>query len=203
MTRHGMGMVEIIIICLTLLVVWAMLLPLYGMKHQPPKIEQCICNQKQISTAIQIFAQEHQERLPQEQNIWTSIEVPHKVLHCLDDGTSHSNSYVFNHYLSKMTLEAITNPVVMLQTADGQQTNNGQAAGPNLLFSAHDLVFRHGTADNRSLVASFCDGHVEVLSKTDLQNDKGVVLHPKGYSTHGTTNTSKGQPGTAVPQAGR
>ena len=174
--QKGMGM-AIAGICMSLilpLVILAVLYPVFAKardKANAHRSLQCQRNQRQIAIAILIYAQDHNEVLPDVSTVWskidyTSIQSPNtalmqtgfSVLRCPD--SKRANGYGFNKELSNLSLwdKRISDVSKILLTADGGDSQN-------LLTQFGDIdVNRH----NKRFVSSYVDGHEEMKSAAQV-----------------------------------
>ncbi|HEX2949339.1 MAG TPA: hypothetical protein VHV83_07195, partial [Armatimonadota bacterium] len=128
---------------------------------------QCMNNQKQIVTAIMMYAQEHDEKVPAEQTFWTDIDVPAKVLKCPTADKSIANAYVYNSLIAGKSIGEVDFPADTLACADGQREADTTTTPPkyaNIAYANTDLSRRH----NNASIVGFLDGHVEMLKDPSM-----------------------------------
>ena len=174
--QKGMGM-AIAGICMSLilpLVVPAVLYPVFAKardKANARRPQQCQRNQRQIAIAVLIYAQDHNEVLPDAATVWSTIKLTSaqssntallqgysSVLRCPE--SKRTNGYGFNREASNLSLgdKRMSDPTLLLLTADGGDSQN-------LLTKFDDIdVNRH----DKQFVSSYLDGHVEMKSAAKL-----------------------------------
>lgn len=168
--QKGMGM-AIAGICMSLvlpLVLPALLFPVFSKARDKARENsarsQCMNNQRQIAIAISMYAQEHDEVLPDASTVWSTIKLTSSQrlntallqaspseLRCPE--SKRTNGYGYNKQVSKLALgdKRMTDPTMTLLTADGGDSQN-------LLTQFGDIdVNRH----KKMFVSSYIDGHVE------------------------------------------
>jgi prepilin-type N-terminal cleavage/methylation domain-containing protein len=166
--RKGFTLIELLVVIAIIAILAAILFPVFAKAREKARQTQCVNNHKQIATAILMYAQDHDEKLPQSSSMWTDIDVPAKVLQCPTAGKTVANAYVYNNDLSGLALGANQSPVTTLMVADGQHTA-GTPAGTydNILYSENDFSFRH----SNTIVSAYLDGHVLVGTRVPLLID--------------------------------
>jgi prepilin-type processing-associated H-X9-DG protein len=151
-TKKGGGFFSRLIIA----ILAAILFPVFAKAREKARQTQCLNNQKQIVTALLMYAQDHEELLPTSDTVWGSISMDSGVLICPTLGTKIKNGYVYSSVLSGKALGEIETPVNEIAVADGAAT--GASAIANVASLAKDFdTARHQGAMN----AAFLDGHVE------------------------------------------
>ncbi|HEX2951660.1 MAG TPA: endo-1,3-alpha-glucanase family glycosylhydrolase, partial [Armatimonadota bacterium] len=143
------------IVVLSSLVV--MLFPIVVKSQDQGQQAICISNQKQIATALLLYAKEHDNVLPAAPSVWTSIQVPAHTLQCPAVAGNH-RSYGFNMQVAGTALDKITEPSCEPLTADCDRADGS-------INLAADVARRH----ENGYVSSFADGHAEYI--------KNQVLH--------------------------
>ena len=143
--------VEISCIVFILFACYAPLRPLFERNHYPPS-ERCMVNQKEISSAFEMYALDNHDRLPEK---WDSIKLdsdtficPSTIRHFHQPG-----GYGVNAYLLGKNLNDIKDPTTKLLTMDAKQMTS-------LIHSPDDIALRH----YGGFIAAFLDGHAELIT---------------------------------------
>ncbi|HEX2952235.1 MAG TPA: DUF1559 domain-containing protein, partial [Armatimonadota bacterium] len=76
LTKEGFTLIELLVVIAIIAIIAAILFPVFAKAREKARQTQCMNNQKQIVTAIMMYAQEHDEKVPAEQTFWTDIDVP-------------------------------------------------------------------------------------------------------------------------------
>lgn len=155
--RPGFTLVELLIVIAIILVLGALLFPLFGKAKEKVREIKCVNNQRQIATAILIWAQDHDDRLPSTR-IWDEISISdQEVLSCPTVGTTGGKSYIYSSYVADKRLAAVKNDLSEILTADGSHaaTPAPTATEANIGYGPEDLEWRH----NGNIVCTFVDGH--------------------------------------------
>lgn len=100
-----------------------------------------------------IWAQDHDDVLPPEGDVWGGINIDHNVLKC-PSFSAEPIGYVYSAFVASKRLAALKDTLTTIVTADGmhqaaQGTYNNGGYGPG------DLAYRHAS----EVVVSFADGH--------------------------------------------
>lgn len=138
----------------------AILFPVFAKSREKAYQTTCVSNQRQIAVAVQMYAQDHEETLPSDKTMWTDIMLDQQMKTC-PKVKNGEPSYGYNRGLSKVKYEFIPDASIMMLTADGGNSSN-------LLTSVQDMKFRH----INNCAVSYADGHVEMVSKENMQPQK-------------------------------
>jgi prepilin-type N-terminal cleavage/methylation domain-containing protein/prepilin-type processing-associated H-X9-DG protein len=195
--RHGFTLIELLVVIAIIAILAAILFPVFAKAREKARQSSCLSNQRQIAVAILMYAQDHDEILPDSSNVWPEINVDRNILMCPTKGKKVANAYVYNDEVSSLSLGELTDPTGALLTADGQHAATNAVAGTagvtpaepvtydNVAYTINDLDARH----SQKFVCTFADGHVEVAS---LNPDKlpvrgALVLWLKADAIDGAT----------------
>lgn len=159
-TMRGFTLIELLVVIAIIAILAAILFPVFAKAREKARQTQCINNQKQVSTAVQLFTQENEERLPNSASIWSDINVPAKVLVCTTQSDKKSNGYGYHGALSQRSIGEIYSPVDTFLTAD-YATSSGTN---NVISMPGHFDMRHG----KQLIVSYVDGHVETTPEFPL-----------------------------------
>jgi prepilin-type processing-associated H-X9-DG protein len=133
----------------------------------------CLNNQRQIVTAILMYAQDHDETLPDAGGVWGQINLDKGTLICPTAGKRILNGYIFNSFFAGMALGEIYDPTGNLLIADGSHTaTTAPVTYDNVAYSSSDLAFRH----SKNVIAAFADGHVEISATPNLLGSQNILL---------------------------
>lgn len=168
----GFTLIELLVVIAIIAILAAILFPVFAKAREKARQTQCVNNQKQIVTAVLMYVQEHEEKLPQSTSIWTDVDVPAKVLQCPTAGKNVKNAYVYNNAISGLALGAFPDPTFTAVTLDGQNNTTGANQSPNVAYSIADISARHTGLS----IVSYLDGHVASVSKPIW----GAMLTPSG-----------------------
>lgn len=121
----------------------------------------CTANQRQIALAAQMYAQEHDNRLPPASTFWTDIAVQESITWCPATRRyfHRRGGFGCNRFAAGVALGSLHDPPNTILTADSRE--------PGMLLSTvGDIDFRRhrqraGTGLLDGVVLSFADGHVE------------------------------------------
>jgi prepilin-type N-terminal cleavage/methylation domain-containing protein/prepilin-type processing-associated H-X9-DG protein len=168
-TKHGFTLIELLVVIAIIAILAAILFPVFGKAREKARQAKCTSNQKQLATAVLMYAQENEEKLPTVANWISSLNLADKVYDCPTSqtrGNSTTPSYGYNAWVSGMSLGDIGQSLDQMLTCDctpNQSTITFVDDG--------SVALRHDGA----VIASYLDGHV-AASKTN----KIISLVPNG-----------------------
>ncbi len=167
--RQGFTLIELLVVIAIIAILAAILFPVFAKAREKARQSSCLNNQRQIAVAILMYAQDHDEVLPDSSNIWVETAVDRNILMCPTKGKKVANAYVYNNYVSGMSLGELQSPTETFLTTDGQHAaTSTPLTYDNVAYFSEDTDLRHSNAS----VASFLDGHVEIA--------KGLLLPISG-----------------------
>lgn len=157
-TRRGFTLIELLVVVAIIGVLTAILFPVFVKAREKTRQSKCLNNQRQIATAIQIFAQDHDEIYPRE-TVWGDVSLPPGVTACPSQPTL-AQGYIYSGYLSGKNIASVKNSLNEIITADGAHaaTTAPTITFDNLGYGPDDLSYRHVG----SVAVSFVDGHVQI-----------------------------------------
>jgi prepilin-type N-terminal cleavage/methylation domain-containing protein len=193
--RPGFTLIELLVVIAIIAILAAILFPVFAKAREKARQTQCLSNQRQVSLAIMMYAQDNNEGLPNA-NTWCSdIGMSgSKILTCPDE-TGSGPSYIYNAavingqncHLSSSTLGEYNSPEQTVLTADGLNPNatpsdpNLNAVGGANAFTA-DLLstgpvdtlistfFNTTLHGGVGIIVSYLDGHVLFVDTTNSTN---------------------------------
>ncbi len=169
--RRGFTLIELLVVIAIIAILAAILFPVFSKAREKARQTQCTNNQRQIALGILMYAQEHEETMPDAASIWRDIKLtaqPTVTATALLQGTTSTafkcpnstkaNGYGYNNKLSGISLgdNTIIDPTGALLTAD-----SGNAY--NVIFALDGI---EGTRHAASFIASCLDGHTEMILDT-------------------------------------
>jgi len=149
----GFTLIELLVVIAVISILAAILFPVFGQAREKARQTSCVNNQKQIATAMLIFAQDHDEMLPNSASVWSDINVAKSILICPTKEKNTSCGYGYFANCSGMALGDIKDSTTTGLCADG-----GNAA--NVLLLTSDVHLRHGG----KAVVAYVDGHVDTTA---------------------------------------
>jgi prepilin-type N-terminal cleavage/methylation domain-containing protein/prepilin-type processing-associated H-X9-DG protein len=163
--RKGFTLIELLVVIAIIAILAAILFPVFAKAREKSRQTVCTSNQRQLAVALTMYAQDHEQRLPNSNTWKTSLGgsngISGKSWECPSASKSGDNAvsvYGYNAWLSDRVTGDIDNPAKVLMTADS-------AGGVNILNSVTDIdTNRHSS----KAVASYVDGHSEAGSSFDL-----------------------------------
>jgi prepilin-type N-terminal cleavage/methylation domain-containing protein/prepilin-type processing-associated H-X9-DG protein len=154
---QGFTLIELLVVIAIIAILAAILFPVFAKAREKARQTACLNNQRQIATAILMYAQDHDELLPTADGVWGAISLDKGVLICPTAGTKLANGYVYNTERDK------TGAYLVAGQAIGNVKDANGNADPSVIWltvdgdsSAGQPVMRH----NGKAVMSYLDGHV-------------------------------------------
>jgi len=167
--KRGFTLIELLVVIAIIAILAAILFPVFAKAREKARQTSCLNNQRQIATAIMLYAQDHDETLPTADTAWGALGLDKGVLICPSKGKKTTNAYFYNagSHLSGAALGEVAISDQTLLTADGlvntvpQGWITPQSAG---FLSGHSIreifdISRHGN----KVICSYVDGHVELV----------------------------------------
>ena len=177
-TRRGFTLIELLVTIAIIAVLAAILFPVFAKAREKARQTSCMNNERQIITALIMYAQDHDGQFPQA-TTWTSdlsgkYINGSKVWDCPTAKTRGSEGkpayfYVAGSFLSGLRQAQIAYPSQAIAIGDLYQSatavayvNDGGAN--NLAMALSTVDFRH----DGSGVFAYLDGHVTLASKSTI-----------------------------------
>ncbi len=135
---RGFTLLEMLVIVAIFEMLTAIIMPVFTMSREKAREASCLSNQRQLTLAITLYTQDHDELLP-DANTWRDdlqIADP-RLFQC--PSAVQQNGYVYSAALSQAALGAFPHPEQTMVTADGMHTANSDprwALGLQAWFSA-------------------------------------------------------------------
>jgi prepilin-type N-terminal cleavage/methylation domain-containing protein/prepilin-type processing-associated H-X9-DG protein len=184
----GFTLIELLVVIAIIAILAAILFPVFAKAREKARQSSCLNNQRQIAVAILMWAQDHDEMLPDSSNVWPEINVDRNILMCPTKGKKVANAYVYSNLVSSKSLGEFASPSTTFLIADGQHaaTTTPTVTYDNVAYYAEDADFRHSNV----AVAAFMDGHVSIFRTPFLPTGNGLVLW-LAADVLGATNSSE------------
>ena len=173
--RFAFSLIELMVVIVIILVLAALLFPLFARAREKARQSTCISNQRQITQALLMTVQDEKENFPPASS-WVKDTMAYlgsdKVMNCPSTtrtGSATVSDYGMNQYLCEMPFGAMKDSSNIVMTAD---------ANNELLAARDDAdVNRH----QHGFVVSFVDGHQKFMPAAGCpiifgEGDEGTVL---------------------------
>ena len=182
----GFSAFEILLVLVIMVLLSSIVFPIFAEARERERQTTCLDQQRQISTAILTWAQDHADTLPAT-DIWSAVNLSPATLIC-PAAPSLRNGYVYSNTIAGVRLAILRDRRTALLIADGEHTAMTDEATvynttrENVAYGADDLRYRHA----RRVTVAFADGHVDT---TDDPRDLSVEFRPgaaaefTGYDT--------------------
>ena len=170
---RGFTLIEVLVVIAIITLLAAILFPVFGSAREKARQSTCMNNQRQIATAILMYAQDNDELLPSADIAWKVCALSGQVLQCPTAGVNVANAYVYNSTFAGMPMGNILTPDQDVLVADGQHTGGTGIATTydNVAYTATDFSVRHAG----KLIAAFLDGHVMMGNAASINNGEQFV----------------------------
>jgi prepilin-type N-terminal cleavage/methylation domain-containing protein/prepilin-type processing-associated H-X9-DG protein len=156
MYRHprprGFTLIELLVVIAIIAILAAILFPVFAKAREKARQTSCTNNQKQLVTAILMYAQDREEILPESASVWGSLQMDRGALICQTAGKKIANGYGYFNFLSGKAIGDLDDPVKTGVTADAVSA----FSTPNVIALPSDCVTRHAG----KVIFSALDGHV-------------------------------------------
>ncbi|MHB0935915.1 MAG: type II secretion system protein [Armatimonadota bacterium] len=167
--RHqGFTLIELLVVIAIIVLLAGILFPVISKARDKARMVTCLSNQRQVSLAMVMYTQEHDERLPLASEFWKEVKLGPGITNCPTQGPG-VNGYVYNIYLSGVSLGKVLRPDKTMVTVDGK-VDSGVDPDPSDPYSPNSITgspltsvcYLPEDADPRhtgKFVASYLDGH--------------------------------------------
>jgi prepilin-type N-terminal cleavage/methylation domain-containing protein/prepilin-type processing-associated H-X9-DG protein len=212
--RHyqGFTLIELLVVIAIIAILAAILFPVFARAREKARQTTCTSNQRQIATTIQMYAQDHEETLPETSNVWKATAIDPGVLICPTQGKSNQPGYFFNggannFHLAGKSIGEIDDPAAALLTCDAMIGLNtvpdGWESKTGLtMMAGHNTSELINCCHSGQVIVSFVDGHVASLSAAAAETAfyvSGVTMPAYTTATGGVQQDDANQ--MASPQA--
>lgn len=172
-SQSGFTLIELLVVIAIVAILAAILFPVFAKAREKSRQTACMNNQRQIVTAINMYAQDHQETFPPDPGTgsWAALLSP-TVYDCPTSswkGTVAAPDYGVNGYLYSMTLNDAKAPERTIATSD----LIAGTAGASLRLLNGDVPIDPRHSDGA--IFSFLDGHVEYASLKGASSKIGAI----------------------------
>jgi prepilin-type N-terminal cleavage/methylation domain-containing protein len=133
---RGFTLFELLVVIAIVAILAAILFPVFAKAREKARQTACLNNQRQIATALLLWAQDHEEQLPAAATVWGEVSLDKGVLQCPTAGKKLPLGYGYNGYLSARALGDIASPVAMPLVCDARTTDG-------VLIALADVERRH------------------------------------------------------------
>ena len=82
MRHRGFTLIELLVVIAIIAILAAILFPVFAKAREKARQTACINNQKQITTATLMYAQDNNEMLPDAGSFWGALNIDRGVLKC-------------------------------------------------------------------------------------------------------------------------
>src|SRR5690242_7707743 len=118
--RRGFTLIELLVVIAIIAILAAILFPVFSRAREKARQSACSNNQRQIVIAAQMYAQDHDEMLPNYATFWGDIALDQQVYVC-PTKASLRNGYVVTG-VAGMGLGQLTDHTTIILSADGETT---------------------------------------------------------------------------------
>jgi len=161
--QRGFTLIELLVVIAIISMLASILFPTFRSAREKARQAVCISNQRQLAIAMEMWIQDHSERLPSAETVWQDLGSDvRKILVCPTMGDDIPNGYLYNNALSGLAEGRVQFPLRTILTIDGMHKSTAAPTSTydNVLYTAQDIDRRH----NGHAVCSFMDGHVGLES---------------------------------------
>jgi len=148
--KIGFTLIELLVVIAIIAILAAILFPVFARAREKARHSTCTSNLRQVGASMLIYAQDHEENIPNTGEVWNTVNSDPKILIC-PTKTSLVNGYVFFKPLAGTSIGKYANPSETWTFADAASTS---VSSMGTLPS--DIEDRHSGKCN----ASFLDGHI-------------------------------------------
>ena len=191
--RHGFTLIELLVVIAIIAILASILFPVFSKAREKARQAGCASNIRQISLAIQMYAEDYDETYPlmsypagnSGNKYWYQAIYPFiqstKIFACPDDSSTMmpgdqytadgiwvsnklKNSYAYNYQLKGVTMAAVTSPSDLFMNWDASTASVDTDNLPETNNRYRTVVPIHTGGDNYA----FADGHVKWCSRASV-----------------------------------
>jgi prepilin-type N-terminal cleavage/methylation domain-containing protein/prepilin-type processing-associated H-X9-DG protein len=191
---RGFTLIELLVVIAIIAILAAILFPVFAKAREKSRQTACMNNERQAGIGILMYAQDHEEILPQA-DAWVEASGAGKALDCGSSrrkGSSGNSDYLFMAGRNTNTTPGVTQDVLLSGKALAEYTAPAdtpmlfdRAEGAPVPWLTYDnttcgvgvlnldvsgvpsLDFRH----NKGIMCAFIDGHVQLLKRADVTTE--------------------------------
>jgi prepilin-type N-terminal cleavage/methylation domain-containing protein/prepilin-type processing-associated H-X9-DG protein len=174
----GFTLIELLVVIAIIAILAAILFPVFAKAREKARQTTCLNNQKQAATALLMYAQDHEEMLPDGPGWTNTINAPTGTLRCASAGRSKSTAGDYLYFagtglmLGSRALGDVPNPAECWMTADGAGVTSITMTGtfnsaPAIDLTA-DVISKIDPRHMKGAIVSYADGHVTLLKAAEL-----------------------------------
>lgn len=154
--RAGYTLIEILVTIGIILVLTALIFPVFFQAREKGRQSTCLSNQRQIAMNILMDIKGTDDSLPAADMVWKSEDLSAKILIC-PSKPDLPNGYAYNVLLSGAALGSITSPSTTILTGDA---SSAAAGNGNIAAEPADYDHRH----QGKFIVSFVDMHAKLYA---------------------------------------
>ena len=172
----GFTLIELLVVMAIIGILAAILFPVFAQARKAAQRTTCLNNQRQIATAVVIYAHDHDGHFPG-QNWKADITLAPQVFNC-PEAANPTDSFGFNSYLTNTRQDLISKPSYVICTCDSS----------DILCIAADTARHSGGAIFSRLDGSCVYVKANQLSQAGRFSCGAFPLNPTIISSDGTVN---------------
>ncbi len=189
--QRGFTLIELLVVIAIIAILAAILFPVFAKAREKARQTACLNNQRQIVTSALMYAQDHDEMLPDGPSFWAALGIDKGVLKCPTKSRLPLGYVVNNKWVGK-ALGEITPSETAVITADGLSVAAPADAlnGPKydgVFYSTADLDTRHSS----KMLVGYADGHVELSGAVASDQFRSASLFSSFKVAKPTAATAK------------
>jgi len=174
--RAGFTLIEFMVVLAIILLLVSLLLPLLAMSRDNAYRVTCTSNQRHITQAVMMWAQDHEETYPNGAALWKGMKFPSKMKTCPAQ-TSTGFGYDYSSFLVDTNVGNVPRPSAEIMIVDGIDNpiliqNMTVAANNNSWMATLPVSPGDQVVINASGFASY-DGNVDVDNTADVTDPDG------------------------------
>jgi len=160
--HRGFTLIELLVVIVIIALLAALLLPAFAKARERGRSMGCLSNVRQITAALMIYAQEHDQKLPPEDSIWRELNLSKRLYRCPSRGTA-SMTYGYNWHNAEKAIGNFPFPTDTMLVADGSRTDT--RIWTEFAIEESDLK----TVHDGKVCAGFLDGHAAVCRPSQVE----------------------------------
>jgi len=127
--KDGFTLIELLVVIAIIAVLAAILFPVFARAREKARQTTCMSNVRQLTTAVAMYAHDHNEMLPSQTTMWSDINPDAGVLVCPTAGKATPNGYAYCAGVAGKSLGKFPIPDKQFVIADGFTKSRYNALG--------------------------------------------------------------------------
>ncbi len=176
--RSGFTLIELLVVIAIIAILAAILFPVFAKAREKARQTACLSNERQLVTLVQLYAQDHDQALPNGPGWYNAVGADKGLLHCPSQ-TGKGPDYVYNgaSHLSNTPMTYYKDPTSVLVLGDSVSTSVTDLSGADNKTGCADLMSAGDPQASRLQILQLHRAHAELHHRLLPGRPCGVDAH--------------------------